>query len=261
MSAWTNNEACGPPIEFERLFEWVRLDASLIRNNIPGVENHLRSLRTQGETEHRLNELHHWRHSSAFTEREKAALNLTETISLRQSDAESTIILKDARIHFTTEEIVRLSLNIMAVNDWIDLREKSSIRILVVEDNPDDQEYLRHQLRKIQMDQNVLFVTDAHQALDFIEESKKTARFELIAIFLDIHLPGINGVELLQRIRGIPGMKNFPVIMVTASDDPRNIEECKKLNVLSYVQKPITLHSFRKAIANLFHPARQSEAA
>ncbi len=242
--------------ELDTLFEWVRLDTSLVRNNVPCIENHQRSLRANGETEQRLSELAHWRRSNVFNEREKAALRLCETISAHESEELTGLVLKEVQSFFSTEEIVRLTLNVMAVNDWIDLQEKSSIRVLVVEDNPDDQELLRHQLRKIQMEDNVLFLSNGTQALEYMEESMGAAQFGLIAIFLDIHLPGMNGIELLQRIRAITGMESFPVIMVSSSSDPRHLEECKRLNVVGYVQKPITFQTFARAVANIFHSAK-----
>jgi alkylhydroperoxidase family enzyme len=67
--------------------------------------------------------LDRWRESFAFTDREKAALNLSRSISLREPEELSTRILKAGRRHFSTHQIVRLTLAIIAVNDWIDLHE------------------------------------------------------------------------------------------------------------------------------------------
>jgi CheY-like chemotaxis protein len=248
--------------EFERLCEWVRLDACRVRNNPGCIEQHRHSLRALGETEKRLSELDHWRESHAFTEWEKAALSLCETISLHEPEEASALILQTARRHFSPDEIVRLTLTIMAVNDWVDVHEKFPIRFLVVEDDPRDQELLLHQLRETQMAGKVLFVPDALQALDFIEKSRSSSESGLIAIFLDLHLPGMSGVELLQRLRAMPGMEDFPVIVMTSSNNPRDMEECGRLKVLSYVQKPVTLASFSKsvAVANLFHQMKDLKA-
>ena len=109
-----------PNSEFENLSEWVRLDASLVRRNVACMEEHRQSLRARGETEKRLSELDQWRESPAFTEREKAALSLSETLSLHESEELSTRILKEAGRYFNTHQIVRLTLTIIAVNDWID---------------------------------------------------------------------------------------------------------------------------------------------
>ena len=251
-----------PITEFERLCEWVRLDACRVRNNPACIEHHRQSLRALGETEKRLGELDHWRESPAFTEWEKAALSLCETISLHGPEDLSTPTLQTARRHFSPDEIVRLTLTVMAVNDWIDVHEKYPIRFLVVEDDPRDQELLLEQLRETQMAGKVLFVPDALQALDFIEKSRSSSEWGLTAIFLDLHLPGMTGVELLQRIRTMPDMEDFPVIVMTSSNNPRDMEECRRLKVLNYVQKPVTLASFSKsvAVADIFHQMRDIKA-
>jgi CheY-like chemotaxis protein len=224
------------------------------------VQQHQQILRANGETESRLSELHSWRQSPAFTEREKAALSLSETVSLHESEERSTQVLKDAQRHFSIEEIVRLTLTAMAVNDWIDLHEKAMVRVLVIEDAPSDQELLLHQLRRTAMEDHVVCVSDAFQALDLIEEYGRSSETGLIAIFLDLHLPGMSGVELLRRLRAMPDMANFPVIVMTSSNDPRDIEECKKLKVMSYVQKPVTFDAFSKAVADIFHQASATTA-
>jgi AhpD family alkylhydroperoxidase len=116
--------------EFERLFEWVRLEASLIRKNRSCVEIHRQSLRTLGETEERLSEVEHWRDSSMFTGREKAALSLSEAISLNEIEELSelsVLLLKNARRYFSAEEIVRLTLIITTINDWIDFHDQRNI--------------------------------------------------------------------------------------------------------------------------------------
>jgi len=236
----------------ERLLEWVCLGASQVQNNVACVEKHRQSLRALGETEQRLKELDHWRDSSAFTDREKAALSLTETVSLPEPEELSTRVLTDAGRHLTAEEILRLTLAIVAVNDWIAMHEKPA-RILVVEDDPYDQELLVRQLQKTHMEDKVLFASDGIQALEIIELFRSAATWELVSIFLDLSLPGMHGIELLQRIRRMPGLEDFPVIIMTSSNDPRHLEECTRLKVLSYIKKPITFSSFANSIANIFH--------
>ncbi len=110
--------------EFELLLEWARLDASRVRNNPACVKKHQKRLRAFGEAKKRLSELDYWSRSPVFTEREKAALRLSEIISLDKPKNLSILIFKAARRYFNADEMVRLTLAIMAVNDWIDLQEK-----------------------------------------------------------------------------------------------------------------------------------------
>lgn len=242
------------------LLEWVRLDASHIRKNEACIEKHRASLRALGEPEQRLNELGCWRQSGAFTDREKAALRLSEAVSLPDAEEWSTRAFVDAQIHFSREEILSLTRTVMAVNDWIDLQEKPSIRILVVEDDPYDQELLLHQLKKAHMEDNVLFVSDGIKALEVIQSSRDFPNGGLVSVFLDLHLPGMNGIELLRRIRNLPGLETLPVIVLTSSKNPRDLEECQKLRVMSHIEKPITFDSFSKSIANIFHQSKVANA-
>jgi alkylhydroperoxidase family enzyme len=113
-----------PTPEFELLSEWVGLGAATLRNNVAGVEQYQRALRALGETERRLSELDHWHESPAFTEREKTALALSETMSSKKPAEFSLLTLNAARSHFSPEESLRLALAVMAANDWIDFDEK-----------------------------------------------------------------------------------------------------------------------------------------
>jgi len=113
-----------PDSECERLFAWAGLGAANVRKNLACIEQYQQRLRALGETDQRLNALHQWRQSLAFTEREKTALNLSEVISSKNPAEFSLATLKDARSHFSPEETIRLALTVMVVTDWIDFYEK-----------------------------------------------------------------------------------------------------------------------------------------
>jgi len=247
----TNNE-CTP--EFLKLLDWCQLVAAHARRNKACVEEHRRELQAQGETAIRLDEWKCWRQSLEFSAKEKAAFALSEAISLHESEDCRSQVLEAARLHLSMEEIVRLVLLVMEVNDWINL-QKPPPRVLIVEDDPADRDLLLRQLKKSGMTENVLFLPDGKQALEDIEDCEKLEEWNLIALFLDLHLPELSGIELLRRIRQMPGKQDLPVIVITGSDDPREMAECQKLGVMSYVNKPVSFSSFSKAVANLFHRA------
>jgi CheY-like chemotaxis protein len=132
---------------------------------------------------------------------------------------------------------------------------ETSVRVLVVEDNADDRELLLRQLRKSGMDSHVKFISDGKEALDFLTRPGELAD-ELIAIFLDLRLPSLSGIELLRRLRGQEHLQDVPVIVMTSSIDPNDLEECRRLKVTNYVSKPVTFTSFSKAVADVFHLPR-----
>jgi CheY-like chemotaxis protein len=125
------------------------------------------------------------------------------------------------------------------------------VRILIVEDNADDEHLLLRQLRKTELAKYVTVIRDGKAALDFL--STPGATDKLIAVFLDLHLPSLNGLEILAAIRDNETIRHLPVIVMTSSTAPTDLERCQALGVSHYVQKPISFLSFTKAVADHFH--------
>ena len=132
----------------------------------------------------------------------------------------------------------------------------SSVRVLVIEDNPDDRELLLRQLRKSGMDSHVKFISDGREALNFLTGPSAPLPQDLIAILLDLRLPSLSGLDLLRKLRAREDFQSVPVTVMTSSNDPNDLEECRKLKVINYVSKPVTFTSFSKAVADVFHPPR-----
>ena len=131
------------------------------------------------------------------------------------------------------------------------------LRVIVIEDNADDCELLLRQLKKSGMDSHVKFIANGQEALDFLTGARGSALAEeLIAIFLDLKLPSLDGLELLRRLRASDKLQNLPVIVMTSSNDPKDVEECRRLKVTGYVTKPVSFTTFYKAVADVFHLPR-----
>jgi two-component system, response regulator len=70
-------------------------------------------------------------------------------------------------------------------------------------------------------------------------------------ILLDLNLPGTDGREVLSEIKGDPGLKQIPVVVLTTSKDERDVDACYRAGASSYIQKPVDLDGFIKAVERL----------
>ena len=127
-------------------------------------------------------------------------------------------------------------------------------RVVVVEDVEGDRELLMRQLRKNRIEEHVRFFSDGTTALQFLSDLPPPAPFcDLIAIFLDLKLPGLSGIKLLREVRKMPRVKNTPVIIMSASINPKDFEDCQELKVAAFIPKPVTFELFSQAITRLPH--------
>jgi len=132
-----------------------------------------------------------------------------------------------------------------------------AVRVVVVEDDENDRELLTRQLKKAGIDSHVKFLADGAEALDFLAKLPPPQPYmNLLAIFLDLNLPGMPGIELLREIRRLPRIDQTPVIIMTGSLDPRDFEACRELKVAAFIPKPVTFDAFSKAITGLPHMPR-----
>lgn len=129
------------------------------------------------------------------------------------------------------------------------------IDILLVEDNGSDAEMTIDALTKSGLANKLLHLKDGAAALDFIfAEGPYTGRnidYNPKVILLDLKMPKVNGIEVLQRIRKELHTKNIPVVVLTSSKEDPDIKTCYDLGVNSYVVKPVEFGEFQKAVTAL----------
>ena len=129
------------------------------------------------------------------------------------------------------------------------------IDILLVEDNESDAEMTLFALSQNNMANNLFHVKDGAEALDFIFAEGDYAEWQKNrkpkVILLDLKLPKVNGIEVLQKIRADKRTKNIPVVVLTSSKEDPDIQKCYDLGVNSYVVKPVEFDAFQKAISEL----------
>ena len=233
---------------------WGRLSAAHVRQASFCIAEHRQNLLDGGESEERLDNIEGYETKHFFSEAEKAVIHFSEAISrfLPAELMESSLFR--VRRSFPPDQVQRLSASVIAVNDWIDAKDRKPIRVLVVEDNLNDRELLNRQLRKTSLAEHVLFLEDPRVALNLFRLPRSAdLRKSLIAIMLDVHLPHMSGIELLAGIRSLELWRDCPVIMMTTDTRPENVAACKALNAMAFVAKPVTLQSFAEHIAPFFH--------
>ena len=130
-----------------------------------------------------------------------------------------------------------------------------STTILVVEDDANDSFLLIRQLEKAQIDDHVTVIDNGQNALTFLHEATELP----LAIFLDLRLPGLTGLDLLKKIREDSRLQSVPVIIMSGTSDPNDVRECERLGITAFMEKPISLTSFIKTVAHLFPKATSSE--
>jgi CheY-like chemotaxis protein len=126
--------------------------------------------------------------------------------------------------------------------------------ILLVEDSPEDFETTRRALQRAGVRNPILLCSDGDDALDFLHQRGRhadppPARPGLI--LLDLNMPGTDGRQVLEEIKGHSVLKQIPVVVLTTSSDERDVTACYLAGANSYVQKPVDFEGFRRAIDRL----------
>jgi two-component system response regulator len=123
----------------------------------------------------------------------------------------------------------------------------NSDAILLVEDNPDDIELTTRALRQNNINNELVVASDGEEALRYLLPSEGAARAPLL-VLLDINIPKINGLEVLRILRSDKRSRCIPVVVLTTSNEERDIVESYELGANSYVRKPVAFESFLEAI-------------
>ena len=124
--------------------------------------------------------------------------------------------------------------------------------LLVVEDNDDDFLFTERAFKKSKFANPLVRTRNGEEALDYLYQRGQFADAARPAMMLlDLNMPGINGYTVLEKIKSDASLRSIPVVVLTTSDDPRDIEKCYDIGANSYVHKPVDLPGFIEAIARL----------
>lgn len=131
----------------------------------------------------------------------------------------------------------------------------NELEILLVEDNPTDAELTIRALKRKNLANKLVWVRDGAEALDFLfatgkyENRNKEELPKLV--LLDLRMPRVDGLEVLQKIKSHKRTMRIPVVILTSSKEDQDIVESYKLGVNSYVSKPVEFDEFTKAVTTL----------
>lgn len=129
------------------------------------------------------------------------------------------------------------------------------VEILLVEDNPNDVRLTLRALRKNNIVNEIKVVNDGAEALDYLFAKNEFADRNVNelprVIFLDLKLPKINGLEVLERLKSDERTRKIPVVVVTSSAEDSDLQRCYDLGVNSYIVKPVDFENFVDAVSKL----------
>ena len=127
--------------------------------------------------------------------------------------------------------------------------------ILLVEDNPSDVDLTKRAFEKKHLANTLVVARDGQDALDYLFGAGAYAGRNVAdlpaCILLDLKLPRVDGVTVLQTIKNDKRTRMIPVIVLTSSDEPRDVLKCYDLGTNSYIRKPVDFDGFVEAVSHL----------
>jgi len=135
------------------------------------------------------------------------------------------------------------------------LAESKKVEILLVEDNLDDAELTLHALKKNKLASEIQLVRDGAEALDFLFCRGPFVGRRIDAgprlVLLDLKLPKVDGLQVLEAVKGDPRTKAIPSIVLTSSKEETDLVKSYRLGVNSYIQKPVNFGAFQEVVQQL----------
>jgi two-component system response regulator len=129
------------------------------------------------------------------------------------------------------------------------------LELLIVEDNDQDLELALRALKKARISNRIEVARDGVEALDFLfsenYHQSRTINNQPKLVLLDLKLPKVSGIEVMERIKSDPRTKKIPVVVLTSSNQDTDIERCYQLGVNSYIVKPVDFKRFATAVQEL----------
>jgi CheY-like chemotaxis protein len=125
------------------------------------------------------------------------------------------------------------------------------LKIILAEDDEGHATLIKKNLKRAGLLNELIHVHDGQECMDYLESEKEKGNKQAALLLLDIKMPKMNGIEVLKRVKNDQRFRKMPVIMITTTDDPREIEQCHEIGCSNYIKKPIDYDKFVDAIRKL----------
>lgn len=129
-----------------------------------------------------------------------------------------------------------------------------AVTILLVEDDSGHARLIEKNLRRANLTNQIMHLSDGQQAIDYLFKEGRYAgspHDPPLLVLLDLNLPVLNGYQVLKRMKEDAATRRIPVIMLTTTDDAREITKCYDLGCNVYITKPVDYHHFSEAIRKI----------
>jgi CheY-like chemotaxis protein len=128
------------------------------------------------------------------------------------------------------------------------------VKILIAEDDDGHAELIREALEESGVHNPLIRFNNGEEAWNYLSNealSDINNQDHAFLLLLDINMPRMDGVEVLKRVKANPQLRSIPVIMLTTTDDPREVEQCYKIGCNIYITKPVDFSKFADTLRRL----------
>lgn len=131
--------------------------------------------------------------------------------------------------------------------------DDNGVTILMAEDDDGHAQLVQERFESVGVRNRLIRFRQGDEAWDFLSGAVKPCveKDKAYLLLLDIHMPGLDGIEVLRRVKSDTRLKNMPVIMLTTTDDPKEISRCYELGCNNYLTKPVEFEKFAEVIKRL----------
>lgn len=126
----------------------------------------------------------------------------------------------------------------------------SEVEILLVEDDPADAEMTMRALRRNHLANKIHWVKDGEEALDYMFGQRAKAPLPKL-VLLDLKMPKVDGMEVLRRLKADPATQAVPVVIMTSSNEEKDVVESYNLGANSYIVKPVQFEAFLDTVGKI----------